>query len=233
MTARARKAKPPAPARPPAPLAPCELVGCAGHLVAVDRAGAPIDRERGDAHHWRCSVEICSFATAPEWDDEKGCKIAGAVERCPTDGSILVFAAAVTGKTCGGLMLRGWNHCPLCDGYWLTRRGVPHHGGDDEGRWKVASSGRSLDVGGIRLRAEGGRGNKSGNVAGLMQRIARLPGLEAALLAIANGDDAMTGQTMRELALAALAIDGPGDETEGGDGDSSDGADGVDAAGEG
>ena len=84
----------------------------------------------------------------------------------------------MTGKTVGGLALRGWMWCDACQRGWHAgRRALP----DDE-TWTLAGSGRSLNAGGWRVRAEGG-----GDPTKLMARLVRLPELERALAEIAAG----------------------------------------------
>lgn len=81
-----------------------------------------------------------------------------------------------TGITCGGLALRGWLVCDVCDGAWIGPGSEP----DAEADWRVASSGLSVEAGSVRVRIEGKRPD-------LAERIARLPDLERALRRIAAG----------------------------------------------
>lgn len=90
-------------------------------------------------------------------------------------GGTLVFDPTVEGETLGGLHVAGGNRCTRCKAQTLSKRSVP------SGGWKLATSGRSLDAGGVRLRADG-------DGTAVMARIVRLPDLEAALRAIARGD---------------------------------------------
>lgn len=93
-------------------------------------------------------------------------------------GGALVFDPTIEGETVGGLHMIGWDVCATCRKAWISRRGVP--GG---GKWAVASSGRSLVADGVKLRAEAGQGDPRK----LLERIARLPDIEAALREIARG----------------------------------------------
>jgi hypothetical protein len=91
-----------------------------------------------------------------------------------------VFDPLLEGETVGGLHIVGWMRCTGCGKGWHAgRRGIV--GG---GKWRVTSSGRSVDADGVRLRAETSEGV---DVARLMRRLARLPELEAALREIARG----------------------------------------------
>lgn len=98
-------------------------------------------------------------------------------ETCECGGA-LVFDPTVEGTTCGGLDLIGWDVCASCGIILISRRGVT--GG---GQWSVAPSGRSIVTDGVKLRAEAGQGD----TRRLLERIARLPDLEAALREIARG----------------------------------------------
>lgn len=98
-------------------------------------------------------------------------------ENCECGGA-LVFDPTIEGKTCGGLDLIGWDVCASCGLILISRRAVT--GG---GKWAVAPSGRSMVADGVKLRAEAGQGEQSR----LLERIARLPDLEAALREIARG----------------------------------------------
>lgn len=91
-------------------------------------------------------------------------------------GGAYAFDPLIEAYTVGGNHLIGWLVCDRCGGTCITRRARPG------GAWRLATSGRSIDAGGIRLRAEGG------DAAAVMARIARLPDLEAALRSIARGD---------------------------------------------
>ena len=110
-----------------------------------------------------------------------------------TCGAPFRFDPLLEGETVGHLHRIGWLICDACKATCVSKRG--HCGG----AWRVATSGRSITVGGGKLRYEGG-GDQS-VVAGLMGRIGRLPELEAALRSIARGDgDA--------VAVARAALEG-------------------------
>lgn len=161
-------------------------------LVPVDANDRQVNLDKEGATVWRCS-DRCGFAVADE--------LPNGDERCPADGAPVAFDPTLTGKTCGGLSLRGWNVCAHCGGIWLSGKASPHIGGTGtDGRWALARGGRSLDVGGVRLRAEG----KGTNVPTLMTRISRLPAIEVALEQIAWGT--LTAEAAREIAKRALSI---------------------------
>lgn len=195
--------------RPPRVPYPCTTPGCAGVLVGVDEMGLVTDPEREGAAAWVCLREQGEPAPG---SSPVGCGFtvsagtaADASERCPADGGPLTFDAELVGETCGNLRRRGWNRCAHCGGVWVTRRGA-----SDDGRgkaWRIATSGVSLDAGGVRLRAEG-KGSRDGTAA-LMARIARLPELEEALHLIADG---MNRGDAIALARRMLAIDDANDE---------------------
>lgn len=100
-------------------------------------------------------------------------------------GQPLRFDADRIGETCGGLELQGWMTCDVCGGGYLDplKRGKPTSGkrGKTEAtssQWAVASSGRSMTCGSVKLRAESGAGD-SAAIRELLERIAKLPELEA------------------------------------------------------
>lgn len=139
-------------------------------MRAVDNARAELERagyKPGDL--------------APEAEDTT-CIVAGC-------GGAYAFDPLLEGETVGGNRLIGWLVCDRCGGTCITRRAVAG------GAWRLATSGRSIDAGGIRLRAEGG------DAAAIMARIARLPDLEAALRRIARGE-----ADPAALARAALEV---------------------------
>lgn len=125
-------------------------------------------------------LDLATTAIAPPIDSP-----APAAERTHCEcGAPFRFDPTIEGETCGGLYRVGWLVCtaPGCARTSVSKRG---HGG---GSWKIAASGRSIDAGDIRLRAEGGKKGDAIDPTGVMQRIARLPDLEAALRKIARGD---------------------------------------------
>lgn len=136
--------------------------------------------------------------------------------RCIHCEGPVVFDPVKVGDTCGGVTLRGWDRCDACDTWQLSRRAVPHE------RWRVASSGRSVETGEVRIRVEGG-----GLPELLCARLAMLPRLEEALDAIASGavsdPKALAAQLVeerraaREAVLAALAPAEPAHEVEAAD----------------
>lgn len=176
---------------------PCQTTGCAGVLVPVDHRGEVIDKDV--AVKWRCSRgggPGCGFAADARAED-------GELARCHECGGPVAFDAEKLGETVGGLRLKGWNYCTHCQVFWISRRGIPTHevGDGDDGRWRIAGGGRSLDIGGIRLRPDG-KGSPQ-QVKQLMARLSRLPAFEHVLEAIAAG---MDGAAAAELARGALAI---------------------------
>lgn len=113
-------------------------------------------------------------------------------KKCDCGGDF-VFEPTATGTTCGGLDVTGADVCQGCGTLMLSE--ASHSTAEPE-RWTLATSGRSLDAGGSRLRAEAGP-----DVARLMRRIVRLPDLERALRAIAAG-----AADPRQIAANALAV---------------------------
>lgn len=112
-------------------------------------------------------------------------------KKCDCGGDV-VFEPTATGTTCGGLDVTGADVCQVCGTIMLSKAS---HATAEPERWTLATSGRSIDAGGSRLRAEAGP-----DVARLMKRILRLPDLERALRAIAAG-----AADPRQLATDALA----------------------------
>lgn len=119
---------------------------------------------------------------------------------CPSCGAALVWDADKVGETCGGLELRGWWRCDPCGGWWLAtnaeRRELVAGAGE---AWVLTRGGRSVDAGGVRLRAEGG------DAVALMRRVVVLPELEAALARIAAGESDAQALARRALALVEVA----------------------------
>ena len=198
---------------------PCPS-GCGGTLAAANEHGELVDTDKEGASRWICVTAAghcsggCRLCAGCGFSIDAGEGATGD-ERCPADGAPLTFMPDLVGDTCGGLTLRGWNKCEHCGGIWLTRRGIPHAGGRSDGRWRLASGGRSLDVGGMRLRVDGrGTGaTKSGSeTISLMARISRMPVFEAALERIANGE--LDADAMRALAADALSIGDGAEEIE-------------------
>lgn len=194
------------PERPSVEPCPCETPGCAGTLIPIGERGEPISLEYEEADKWRCSRgggPGCGFAVDAR--DENGSRVG-----CPDCGGRLVFDNTVVGTTCGGLRLRGWEKCQHCGGCWVSRRGVPDAGGGTDGRWRLAAGGRSLDAGGLRVRAEG----KGGDVPQLMARLSRMPAFEAALELLASGKGVESLEHAMRIAADALAIGDGADEVE-------------------
>lgn len=197
---------------------PCHTKDCPGVLAPRGRRGQEIDLDREGAAMWVCARRdgsSCGYQVDARGTDEYGANFEGPLDptvgapRCPSDGAPLVFDTTKVGTTVGGLRLRGWNYCAHCNTYWLSRKGVPDRGGATaDGRWKIANGGRSLDVGGHRLRAEKNGGAE--NVKQLIARISRMPAFEDALEKIAAGT--LDGEAMRKVAQDALAI---GEQIEG------------------
>jgi hypothetical protein len=92
----------------------------------------------------------------------------------------MTWDAARRGFTCGGLELQGWMVCQVCDSAMLVSAsaGLPERSrvAEQTGSWLVAKGGRSMTAGGIKLRADKA---DSADVMALMERIAKLPELEA------------------------------------------------------
>jgi hypothetical protein len=84
-------------------------------------------------------------------------------------GKRLTFDETMRGTTCGGHQLVGWRVCSCGATPTLCRLSKSADAVD----WRLASSGRSLTAGGIKVRAEAAPG-----VAELMARIVRVPELE-------------------------------------------------------
>ena len=97
---------------------------------------------------------------------------------CPACSNPLTFDAAKVGTTCGGLELRGWMFCAVCNEHFVATVAQGAQVVDGTGSrdsWTLAKGGRSLNCGGMRIRAEGKAGD---DVPALMARIQRLPELE-------------------------------------------------------
>lgn len=101
-------------------------------------------------------------------------------------GAAWRYDALREGETCGGVWRVGWLVCDVCGATCVSRRGSIRE------PWRLASSGRSVDAGECRLRADGEAGD-------VMRRIVRLPELEALARAVARGE-----QVSPERARAAL-----------------------------
>lgn len=86
-------------------------------------------------------------------------------------GTRMVFDPKSQGRTCGGMDLVGWLHCPACGETSISFRSRA----SDAGEWKLAKGGRSIVAGAIKVRCEA----TGGNVEALMARIVRVPELEA------------------------------------------------------
>ncbi len=107
------------------------------------------------------------------------CECGWREDRCEC-GVVMTFSAVMRGVTCGGLSFVGARECVPCGVVEVCKRSAPADAVD----WSLAKGGRSLNAGGIKLRAE--KGN-DGDIAALMDRLARLPALElevARLLAL-------------------------------------------------
>lgn len=90
------------------------------------------------------------------------------------------------GETCGGVYRVGWLVCDSCGATCVTRRGTVQE------PWRLTSSGRSVDAGACRLRADGEAGD-------VMRRIVRLPELEALARAVARGEAVSPAQARAAL----------------------------------
>ena len=89
----------------------------------------------------------------------------------------MVFDPSARGETCGHVVLVGWCKCPACPDaqYMICHLSQTA----DAVEWKLASSGRSLTAGGIKVRAE--PSGEPGDIEALMARIVRVPELELEL----------------------------------------------------
>lgn len=85
-------------------------------------------------------------------------------------GRLTTWDSEATGTTCGGLEIRGAWWCRVCLKQFLGSASVPNE------RWSVVKGGRSIETGIGRIRVEGG---PQAETDALIQRIARLPELEA------------------------------------------------------
>ena len=80
------------------------------------------------------------------------------------------------GTTAGGLAVIGAVVCTVCGNASIAKGVTREALASDAGTaWTVTAAGRSVNCGGVRIRAEG----KAKGVEALMARIARLPELEA------------------------------------------------------
>lgn len=147
------------------------------------RASAALGAVLGDAEEIEVVCPKCEQPTATRAhlatlrDDGQAhtyaCPCGWRNDLCEVCAKPMPFDASKRGLTVGGLELVGWLGC--CGIYRITKCGkVADQAG---GTWTVAKSGRSLDAGGVRLRAEGA----GAAAAALMERIARLPDLEREL----------------------------------------------------
>jgi len=82
------------------------------------------------------------------------------------------------GETCGGLAVKGALVCDECGAAYVART-ITVNAKADATAWTLAASGRSLNCGGIRVRAEG-KGD-AGEIEALMARLAKLPDIEREL----------------------------------------------------
>lgn len=104
------------------------------------------------------------------------------------DGGVVRFDPNKRGHTCGGLELVGWLACDACGTYTLCpARSKPADAVD----WSLAKGGRSVNAGGIRIRAE--TGPAAGETTALMARIVRLPELEREVERLRSALDELLG----------------------------------------
>jgi len=97
------------------------------------------------------------------------CACGWRADRCGC-GELFRFDAHLRGTTVGGNDLVGWGVCS-CGATQISRRAQTADAVD----WRLAKGGRSVEAGGIKLRAE----KTDYDVCALMARIARVPELEA------------------------------------------------------
>jgi hypothetical protein len=105
----------------------------------------------------------------PDWHKHRCSACGWRGDACPTCGAVMAWDPARTGTTCGGLEIAGALVC--CGNVMVSYLSKPA----DAIRWSLAKGGRSLNAGGIRVRAEGRAGD---DVGALMARLLRLPELE-------------------------------------------------------
>lgn len=144
-----------------------------GRLMYESTPGEP----DGDDQPWE-RIDAVSrerwIASAKTYEHMKARPDPEEVPDCPTCHKPMRWDPDDRGTTVGGLdVVGGWVCCggseETCHAHRLGSRSKPASAVD----WKLAKGGRSLDCGGIRLRAEG-----DGDVVGLLARVARLPTLE-------------------------------------------------------
>ena len=82
------------------------------------------------------------------------------------------------GETCGGLAVKGALVCDVCGAAYAART-ISMPAKADSTAWTLTTAGRSLNCGGIRVRAEGKA--EAGEVEALMERLQKLPELEREL----------------------------------------------------
>lgn len=82
------------------------------------------------------------------------------------------------GETCGGLAVKGALVCDICGAAYVARI-ISMPAKADGTAWTLAASNRSLNCGGIRVRAEGKA--DAGEIEALMARLQQLPDLEREL----------------------------------------------------
>ncbi len=124
--------------------------------------------------------------TEPEQTDEeyeRGCRTC-----CDTE---MAIDTTTRGTTCGGLDVIGGLTCTVC-GAGRILKGVTRAAKADDAdtKWRLAGGGRSVNCGGVRIRADA-KSAKGDAIIELMARIVRLPELEAeiARLKAAMGDE--------------------------------------------
>jgi hypothetical protein len=133
-------------------------------------------------------------AAEPEAKPKMGLNIPP--QDCPKCGARCTFDADAVGYTSGGLQLRGWDRCDACKQFWVTRAGVP---AEDIG-WR--RSAHSIDAGGFRIRLEGKTGATH---KALLDRLEKLPVLEAEVATLRKGLDAARMRTTGEVIAAPTA----------------------------
>lgn len=123
--------------------------------------------------------ERCNCVACPQCGERAGYQELGHVcdncgwraDRCETCGELMVFDPEYRGTTVGGLALIGARACKPCGVYQVCRKSKPA----DQVDWTISGGGRSLNAGGLRVRAERG---EPGQVEALMLRLSKLPQLE-------------------------------------------------------
>lgn len=166
--------------------------------------GGPCEASNGDAAAFDPACRFCGEDIYGDRSACPSCYVITVMRDAPSRSSeipeevpALYWDPERTGETVGGLELVGALVCRACGATCLSKRSRPA----DSMRWKLSKGGRSVDAGGIRLRAENGDG-----VAKLMARIVRLPELEHAIDVVASALDNLEFDDQSRLEVIASAV---------------------------